>query len=79
MRGMFFAHKRGERIPAKSAQTAPSHCDHHMFTNSRVPTPRWKREEMPHEPPFEPFDSGPEQGFVVCTVFFWIKRYKRYR
>jgi hypothetical protein len=45
--GMFCAHKRGEKIPAKSAQTAPSHCDHHMFTNCRVPTPRWKTEEMP--------------------------------
>jgi hypothetical protein len=46
-RGMNAAHTRGNKIPAKSAQTAPSHCDHHMFTNSRVPTPRWKREEIP--------------------------------
>ncbi|CCQ46127.1 hypothetical protein ARTSIC4J27_2087 [Pseudarthrobacter siccitolerans] len=30
---MFFADKQGEKIPAKSAQTAPSHCDHHMSTN----------------------------------------------
>ena len=29
---------RGEKIPAKSAQTALSHCDHHMFTNYRAPT-----------------------------------------
>ena len=38
VRGMFFALKRGDKIPAKSAQAAPSHCDHHMFTNCRVPT-----------------------------------------
>jgi hypothetical protein len=30
---MFFAHKRGEKIPAKSAHTSPSRCDHHMLTN----------------------------------------------
>jgi hypothetical protein len=47
VRGMSCAHKRGEKIPAKSAQTGPSNCDHHMFTNCRVPVPWWKREETP--------------------------------
>ena len=31
-------HIRGEKVPAKSAQTALSHCDHHMVTNCRAPT-----------------------------------------
>lgn len=30
--------------PYKISTNRPSKCDHHMFTNSRVPTPQWKRE-----------------------------------
>jgi hypothetical protein len=43
VRGMFCAHKRGEKIPAKSAQTCPSHCNYHMLSNCRSPALRWSR------------------------------------